>query len=208
MVKVNAPALSLDASGSLAGSLVFSKWKGRNYVRSLVRPSNPQSGGQVGVRSMFRFLTQQWAALTSFDHATWEDRAEDAAISPFNAYVSYNQFRWRNFLAPTQDYPEAETAFSGTLGAATAAAGVRSITVTQPVTAPGNGWGVAFFRAAATGFATAFDNLVRVLPFDGTNDIVFVDTPLEPGTYYYNLRTITDDGALGAELGEVSDTVT
>jgi hypothetical protein len=208
MVKVNAPALSLDASGSLAGSMVFSKWKGRNYVRSLVRPANPQSGGQVGVRSMFRFLTQQWDALAAGDQATWEDRAEDASISPFNAFVAYNQFRWRNFLAPTQSYPEAETAFSGTLGGATAAAGVRSITVTQPVTAAGNGWGIAFFRADSTGFSTAFDNLKRIVEFDGTNDIVFVDSPLDPGTYYYNLRSITDDGALGAELGEVSDTVT
>lgn len=208
MVKVNAPALSLDASGSLAGSLTFSKWKGRNYVRSLVRPSNPQSGGQVGVRSMFRFLTQQWAGIGAAAKATWEDRAEDSAISAFNAYVAYNQFRWRNFLAPSQDYPAAETAFSGTLGAASAAAGERQITVTQPVTAAGNGWGIAFFRSASTGFATAFDNLVRVVEFDGTNDIVFVDTPLDPGTYYYNLRSITDDGALGAELGEVSDTVT
>lgn len=208
MVKVNAPALSLDASGSLAGSMVFSKWKGRNYVRSLVRPSNPQTGGQVGVRSMFRFLTQQWANLTDAEQATWEDRAEDSSISPFNAFVAYNQFRWRNFLAPTQEYPEVETAFGGTLGAATAVAGVRSITVTQPVTDDDNGWGIAFFRSDSTGFSTAYDNLVRVLPFDGTNDIVFVDSPLDPGTYYYNLRTITDDGALGAELGEVDATVT
>lgn len=208
MVKVNAPALSLDASGSLAGSLVFAKWKGRNYVRSLVRPANPQSGGQTGVRSMFRFLTQQWASLTAGEQATWEDRAEDSAISPFNAYVAYNQFRWRNFLAPTQEYPEAETSFSGTMGAASAVAGVRSITVTQAVTTAGNGWGVAFFRSTSTGFATAFDNLVRVLPFDGTNDIVLVDSPLDPGTYYYNMRTITDDGALGAELGEESAMVT
>jgi len=208
MVKLNAPVLSLDASGSIGNALTFAKWKGRNYCRTLVRPANPQSGGQVGVRSMFRFLTQQWASVSAGDQATWEDRAEDAAISPFNAFIAYNQFRWRNFLAPTQAYPEVETAFSGTMGAGSAAAGVRSITVTQPVTAAGNGWGVAFFRSDTTGFSTAFSNLKRVLPFDGTNDIVFVDSPLDAGTYYYNMRTITDDGALGAELGEVNDTVT
>lgn len=208
MVKVNAPAMSLDASGSIGGALVFSKWKGRNYVRSLVRPSNPQSGGQVGVRSMFRFLTQQWASIGDVAQATWEDRAEDASISPFNAFVSYNQFRWRNFLAPTQDYPEVETAFSGTLGSLAAVAGVRSITVTQPVTAAGNGWGLVFFRSTSTGFSSAFSNAVRVLPFDGTNDIVFVDSPLDPGTYYYVCRTVSDDGALGAEGSEVNAIVT
>ncbi|KKL03779.1 hypothetical protein LCGC14_2622690, partial [marine sediment metagenome] len=96
MVKVNAPAMSLDASGSLAGALTFSKWKGRNYVRQLVRPSNPRSGGQVGVRAMFKFLSQIWAGLAPADKTSWEDRADDKVISPFNAFMGYNQFRWRN----------------------------------------------------------------------------------------------------------------
>lgn len=208
MVKLAGPAMSLDASGTLADTITFSKWKGRPYIRSRVVPSNPKSGGQVGMRAMFRFLTQFWASIAAGDKATWEDRADAAAISPFNAFLSYNQFRARNFLAPTQAYPEAETAFSGTMGAASASAGVRSITVTQAVTAAGNGWAVAFYRSTSTGFSTAYDNLVAVKPFDGTNDIVFVDSPLDPGTYYYNMRTISDDGALGAELGEVNDTVT
>lgn len=207
MVKLAGPALSLEASGTIANTLVFAKWKGRPYVRSRVVPANPKSGGQVGMRSMFRFLTQQWASLTAGNQATWEDRAAAAAIAPFNAFVSYNQFRARNFLAPTQEYPEAETAFNGTMGAATIAAGIRSITLTQAITAAGNGWGLAIYRSTSTGFATAFSNLVRVLPFSGTDDIVFVDTPLAAGDYYYNLRTITDDGALGAELGEETETV-
>ena len=207
MVKVNAPAKCLDASGSLAGAMVFSKWKGRNYVRSLVRPANPQSGGQVGVRSMFRFLAQQWASISPADQATWEPRAANASISPFNAYVSYCQYRWRNFLAPTQAYPEVETTFSGTMGVLSATAGTRSITVQHLVTAAGNGWGLLFFRGTTTGFDSAFSNARRVLPFSGTDPIIFVDSPLDPGTYYYLTRTITDDGKLGAESAEVTATV-
>jgi len=208
MVKLAGPALSLEASGTIAKTLTFAKWKGRPYVRSRVVPANPKSGGQVGMRSMFRFLSQQWASVAALDQATWEARADAAAISPFNAFLSYNMFRWRNFLAPSQAYPEVETPFSGTLGAQTAAAGVRSITVTQAITADGNGWGMAFFRSTVTGFSSAFSNLVRVLPFSGTDDIVFVDTPLAAGTYYYLLRSISDDGALGAEGAELNDTVT
>jgi len=208
MVRVSAPALSLDASGSIAGSMTYSKWKGRNYVRSLVIPANPKSGPQVGVRSMFRFLTQEWNGLDAAPQATWKDRADAQAISPFNAYVQYNQFRWRNFLAPTQDFPEVETPFSGTLGALTAVEGIRSVTVTQAVTAAGNGWGMAFFRSPTGTFTTAFSNLKRVVKFNGTEDIVFIDTPLDPGTYYYNARSISDDGDLGAEGTECDATVT
>lgn len=50
MAKVTSPLMSLDASGTVADALVFSKWKGRNYVRQHVIPSNPQSTAQQAVR--------------------------------------------------------------------------------------------------------------------------------------------------------------
>jgi len=208
MVKVLAPALSLEASGSLAGALVFSKWKGRPYVRQLVKPSNPRSGGQVGIRAMFRFLAQKWAAIAAGDQATWEDRADQSVISPFNAYMSYNQFRWRDFLAPSMVDPAATGLTPPVDGAGSAAAGVRSITVTQAITTANDGWGVAFFRALAPGFTTAFDNLIGVGLIVGTADVLWVDSPLDPDTYYYNMRSFTEDGQLGAEIGEVNAIVT
>lgn len=207
MVRVQAPALSLEASGSLAGSLVFAKWKGRPYVRTLVTPANPKSGGQVGMRAMLKWLSQQWASITSGDQATWKTRADQSVISNFNAYVAYNQLRWRDFLAPSQVDPAATTDVTPTLGIQTATAGVRSITVTMPVTTAADGWGVALFRSTSTGFSTAFDNLIAVGAISGTNDVVFVDSPLAAGTYYYNFRSITKDGQLATEDGEVSATV-
>lgn len=208
MVKVQAPVLSLEASGSLGGALVYSKWKGRPYVRSLVKPANPKSGGQVGVRAMFKFLSQKWDAISAGNQATWEDRADQAIVSPFNAYMGYNQFRWRDFLAPTQHDPEDTADTPCTPGAGSAVAGVRSITVTQAITTAADGWGIAFFRALATTFATAFDNLVGVQIIDGVNDVLWVDSPLDPDTYYYNMRSISEDGQLSAEIGEVNATVT
>ena len=41
MVKVAAPMLSLEASGTIANSMTFSKWKGRPYVRTRVTPALP-----------------------------------------------------------------------------------------------------------------------------------------------------------------------
>lgn len=204
MVKVQAPCLSLEASGSIAGALVFSKWKGRPYCRSLVKPSNPRSGGQVGMRAMFRWLSQQWNALGAVDKATWEARADQKVISPFNAYVSLGQYRFADFLAPSTMDPPATAMTPSVDGAGAATAGVRSITVEQAITTANDGWGVAFFRALAPAFTTAFDNLIGVGLIVGAADVVWVDSPLEPDTYYYNMRAFTEDGQLGAEIGEVN----
>ncbi len=208
MVKVQAPALSLEASGSLAGALVFSKWKGRAYVRTLVKPSNPKSGGQVGMRSMFKFLAQNWAALSAGDKATWEDRGDQLIASPFNGYMSYNQFRWRDFLAPSSIDPAATSDTAPTEGTLAAVAGVRSITVTQPITTAADGWGIAFFRGLVTGFDSAFDSLVGVGLVVATDDVLLVDSPLVPDEYFYNIRSITKDGQLGSQSAEVNATVT
>jgi len=207
MVKVNAPALSLDASGSIAGTLVFSKWKGRNYVRELVKPANPRSGGQVGMRAAMKFLAQQWAGLLDAEKATWEDRAANLVASEFNAFVSYNLFRARNFLAPSKEDPAGAAGTIATLSGASATAGVRSITYEDTVTVVNDNWAVAIYRSTAPGFSTAYDNLIAIVEASSAASFAYVDSPLAPGKYYYNSRCITEDGLLGAEEGEVNATV-
>lgn len=207
MVKVSGPAFSLNASGSLAGTLVFSNWKGRAYVRSLVIPANPKSGGQTGMRAMFRFLAQAWATLDAGEQSSWETRAGQKIVSEFNAFMSYNQLRWRNFTAPSKDDPAAATASPATLGSLSLALGVRSITATQAVSTANDGWGVLFFRSPTTTFDTSYDNLVGVGTIDGTDPVIFVDSPLDPGAYYYDTREFTTDGQLSAETGEETETV-
>lgn len=182
--------------------MVFSSWKGRPYVRSHVRPSNPKSGGQVGVRSLFKFISQSWAPILEASQATWEPRADQGVVSTFNAYMGYNQSRWRDFLAPSTADPAAETDTPATTGTIAAVAGVRSATLTIPVSSADDGWGVMAFRSLSTGFSTAFDNLIGASLINSTEDVVIVDTPLTPATYFYNFREFTLDGQLGAELGQ------
>lgn len=67
MAKVTGPLLSLDASGSVAGTMTFSKWKGINYLRQRVIPSNPRTAGQLAVRSILGTLAKAaHAVLTSY----------------------------------------------------------------------------------------------------------------------------------------------
>lgn len=208
MVKVNAPALSLDASGSLAGTLVFSKWKGRNYVRQLTIPANPKSGGQVGVRAMFKFLSQIWDGLSDANKATWLDRAEQLVASNFNGFMSYNQRRWRDFNTPTKEDPATETgtAPSGPTGVATP--DVRSITITLTDGANAPDWGYAIFRSLTGTFSLAFSNCIAVVPWSGAATTEYVDSPLEPDTYYYNAVGFMATGLEGADGTEFNGVVT
>ncbi len=211
MTKVFAPALSLDASGTIGDAITFSKWKGRHYIRQRVIPANPKSGLQVGFRSMFAFLAQNWAALTAPNKATWNDLADAAVISNFNAYMGANQDRWRRFNSPTVQTPATETDSVGTYTAGTPAAtgGVASIVIAHTIDLLINeNWGLMIFKGT-TGFSTALSNCVAVILSD-TVDVAysFLDSPLAAATYYYNCRLFTLDGVMGPELGEISAAAT
>jgi len=209
MVKVAAPALSLAASGKLGGSLVFATWKGRPYVRTLVKPSNPKSGGQTGVRAMFKFLAQIWQSLSTVEQATWQTYADQLVASPFNAFMSRNQFRWRNWLGPTKEDPAAEVGTAAGGNTLAIVDGIRQLTIQVTPTTPINDqWGVAIFRSPTGTFDTSFANCVQVIKADALSLHEWIDTPLAAGTYYYDIRPITVDGVLGAEEGEQDGTAT
>ena len=67
MAKVIGPLMSLDASGTVAKTATFSKWKGRNYVRQRVIPVNRNTTGQQTVRSILGTIAKACTAvLTSY----------------------------------------------------------------------------------------------------------------------------------------------
>lgn len=208
MARVQGPLFSLGASGKLGGAVVYATWKGRAYVRELVRPANPKSDKQLSVRGMLKFLSQEWAGIGDTAQVSWEDLADADVVSPFNAYIKKNLRRWRNFLGVGQDSDPAAGDTGPTHGAGSAAGGVRMATVTMAVTAPGDGWGLAIFRKFDSAVTPAFDNLVAVIPYDGTEDVVFVDTPLDPGTWHYDFMSITKDGLFTDETDPVNAVVT
>jgi len=67
MAKSAAPFLSINPSGSVAGLLTASRWKGRPYLRLLVTPSNPQTLAQGNVRYALGIVAKAArAVLTSY----------------------------------------------------------------------------------------------------------------------------------------------
>lgn len=208
MVKVYGPLMSMDASGSLANAMVFSKWKGRNYVRQLVTPANPRKPAQVGVRSMFKFLAQEWAGLGDAPQDSWEGRADQTTISPFNAYMSFNQRRWRDFNTPSQADPPTEvgTPPTGPTGTATPDGRSMILEITDGVEPPD--WGYAIFRSISETFTLSWSNCIAVLPWDVGGVTTYIDSPLDVGTYYYNAIGFLATGVEGLDGTEFSGEIT
>jgi hypothetical protein len=98
MAKVSGPLFSMEASGAYAGSMVFGKWKGRQYVRQLVIPANPNSADQETARNRLRVTgaIQKWvnATLLKASGETLTDKARITAATPggyaWNGYLVDN----------------------------------------------------------------------------------------------------------------------
>ena len=63
MAKVTGPLMSLDASGTVGNTAVFSKWKGRNYVRLRVIPKNMRSADQQLTRGYLGVIAKAAKAV-------------------------------------------------------------------------------------------------------------------------------------------------
>jgi len=184
MVRLYGPLMSLDASGTIADAVTFSKWKGRNYARQRVIPSNPNSVSQVSVRAMMKFLSQAWAALTAGDKADWQTRADQTNISTFNAFIAYNLARWRTFKLPSKTDPADETGVAPAAPTTTVTAGVRELQLSIADGAQLPDWEWMIFRSIVTGFTPSFSNLVHVI-IKTASPTIFLDPQLTTGVPYF-----------------------
>jgi hypothetical protein len=90
MARTTAPLLSWSASGQVAQTQVYSRWKGRGYVRRYVIPSNPQTAGQTLTRNTFSWLNNFARYLPSGATGAWELYAANSQITMRNAIIKQN----------------------------------------------------------------------------------------------------------------------
>ena len=201
MAKLDGPLMSMGASGSIGGVLTFGANKGRNFVRRLVIPSNPQSAAQTGVRSMMGWMGKEWAQLSAGNQATWQTKATQFNISPFNAFVKQGMDNWSNALAPQrQDPAEAAAPGAAVTGEAdTVTEGRATITWVDSVTALQ--FGVIFYMSQTLGFTAGRDNAYGVIDL---GVLKFVTKTLIAGTYYYRLAPFNVEGEIGTLTAEGS----
>jgi len=91
MPRLTGPLFSLDASQTLGGVIVYSKWKGINYARLRVTPYNPKSAYQTGIRDTMKYAVMYFTKadyVAAAQKTWWETYAEGTNQSGFNRFVS------------------------------------------------------------------------------------------------------------------------
>lgn len=90
MARITFSPLIVAASGKVADT-VFSKWKGRNYIRSRVDPANPNTAAQQLVRNSLKEAVAIWQNLNADLKQGYKLGAADLMISGYNDMVKRNR---------------------------------------------------------------------------------------------------------------------
>lgn len=89
MAQVTFSPLISDLRGKV-GDAVFSKWKGTNYVRTRVVPSNPQSAAQTLQREALADTLTLWQSVKAWAKDVWDLYASGYSKSGYNRYIEDN----------------------------------------------------------------------------------------------------------------------
>lgn len=211
MAKVTAPLLSFDAAGAIADSMVFSSWRGVQYVRRFVTPANPKTTGQVLTRDIFSNLEMRWKQGGTLMRAPWDRFAVGQRFVGRNAYLGQNikATRGEVDMAAYIGSPGAKGGLApATLVLATVAGNAIEATITAPA-AP-DGWtltsGIATALKDQTPEATVADVIQEGEQVAIPGDVVF--TGLATVLYFVQawLKWAKPDGSI-AYGASISDSI-
>lgn len=89
MARITFSPLITAASGKV-GDTVFSRWKGRAYIRARVTPANPKTAAQTKQRDKLKYSVLQWQSLAEDIKARWNEYASPYSKSGFNFFCDFN----------------------------------------------------------------------------------------------------------------------
>lgn len=89
MARIFLSPLIVDVRGKQSDT-VFSKWKGINYIRSRVVPSNPKSAAQVAIREALARLVSLWQDAMSSVQVNNNYYMTGKNASGFNNFIGGN----------------------------------------------------------------------------------------------------------------------
>lgn len=87
MAKTTAPLLSFGATGTIADTMTFARWKGIPYARQRVVPANPRTAQQTQTRTAFSTASASWRLLPSLITEVWNAFATGRPLTGRNGYV-------------------------------------------------------------------------------------------------------------------------
>ena len=204
MAKVTGPLGGFDTSGSIAKTITFSKWRGRNYVRQTVKPANPNTIAQQGQRAIARLVSQNYTLLNPTDTASWVLAGKGDNITGLNAWLRDSAKRKPQDLAVRILATGSGGTVPGapTLLTATGGKGFATLAWTNSVV--GTLYATAIHQGA-TGFTPGPGNLIMLIR---STTATFTLTGLKPGTYFFRVRHSSETGLYGTSAAEASAVVT
>lgn len=90
MPKTVAPLLSFDASGQIGNAMVYAKWRGVQYARRYVIPSNPNTTDQQETRNTFGWLNNVWRYMPAEVQESWNAYASGQPLTGRNGLIKFN----------------------------------------------------------------------------------------------------------------------
>lgn len=171
MAKVTAPLLSMGSRGTIGKTVTFGSWRGINYARQRVVPSNPQTTAQQAVRTTFALLREMWKLAPQNLIDPWDAFAAGRPFTGMNKFVGEN-VRVLNGMPDMLNFIGSPGARGGLppTTVVLASAGAGALTATFTVPAAPLGWTIAKAVAVAfqdqdpsgifTGVITAAEDLV------------------------------------------------
>lgn len=188
----------MDARGKLAGILSFSACKGRHTARRVAKPAQPNTNKQLSARAALRFLCNAWSTLSDADKASWAELAAVDDLPPYNAFLKVNLARIQQDRAPSKAYPAAETLPPPFALVIYAPDEIRSCYGSAITSAEPDEWAAIIYRNRVDDFTPEPKYIVDILPCPG-GEGKFEHHPMEPGNYYWRIKSFTTDGGLGIQ---------
>lgn len=148
MAKPTGGLMAFDARGQLGKTIVYSSWRGRNYVRRYVVPANPKTTAQTGTRTIFQWLQESWKRAPSGVQESWTAAAKGKPYTNRNWFTKFGAFALISAgNLTTWDY---SSAAGGGLApaAATATGGANQLTIAVTAPALPDGWTIVEAQAA------------------------------------------------------------
>ena len=186
MARVSGPLMSMEASGTIASTLVYSRWKGIPYVRRHAIPSNPRAAKQIAVRAALRYFSRTWkTALGAPQWLEWQTQADTMHMSGFNRFIAVNLQRVNHMIAPIQTVIPIAPGTTPVAPTVTGTGGIGCATLDWVYTGVAPDWGTIIFGALGGAPTPGPDCIIG---FTEASTLHFVHTPIATGTWHYILR--------------------
>ena len=146
------------------GTNVYSRWKGKNYVRTYNKDQHDaNTEGQKAVRAAFSKLVKSWKGIAAVMKEGWEQTVKNMDMTGYNSFISTNFDSMKQGLALHVSHTMGEQVVRGFAAAAGTNPGEIACTFTPLAEGKeltvfahkkGNGGELSFHRGNGTGSFT------------------------------------------------------